>query len=103
MVFRFTASEALLQAVNERATGISEATKSNDVGRDTIEKELRRGRDLRRHATRINAPKAGNSKARKCRTTAKVAEGKKVTGDSFQRLSKSPYQCKLKRDEKLPW
>ncbi len=65
MVFRFTASELPPQPVIKGTTGISEVTKSNDVRRDTIQKELRRGRDLRRHATRIDAPKTGNSKAGK--------------------------------------
>jgi len=105
MVFIFTASEGPLQAAIERAIGVKKTRKKLDVQSDAVfGTELRGCWDLRRHATRIDAPKTGKLQGRQMlNRKTRVTKGNKATGDSLSRLSKSLYRCKLKCGEKLPW
>src|ERR1035441_10924545 len=66
MVLRSTASDAPPQPEIKGATRKSKMTKRNDIRRSPgVGRGLRGGMEARGHATGIDAPKAGNSKAGK--------------------------------------
>jgi hypothetical protein len=98
MVFRLTAIDPPPQPEKTGAIRNSETASRKAVRRDEVFRELRGNREPQAHATRINAPEAGNSKAGRCRTPKRVARGRPLQGNSIQRLSKSHIKCKLKCD-----
>jgi hypothetical protein len=81
MVFKSTAIDPPAQPEIRDAAGTREVTRRNDVQRDAVDgRGLRGGRDARRHATLIDAPETGNSKAVKC-GSKEGCQGKSSTAD----------------------
>src|ERR1700690_1295627 len=111
MVLRSTPSDAPPQPEIQGATTDREIIRRKVVQRSLgVGRGARGGRGLRggtealRHAIRINAPKTGNSKTGKMGQAKwgrqmrqkKGFRGERGPGDSNQRLSKLPIECKPK-------